>query len=435
LTAVEVGGVKPARVFGGLISSRWAFVALLTLVGVLNYLDREMPYILTQSIKHDLRLSDGALGFINGIGFLLIYALVGIPISRLSDRGVYGLVISASILFWSAMTALGGFAANGWQLALTRMGVAIGEAGSTPAAHAFITSRFELGRRGAALAMVSMAAPIGSTLGLMIGGLLNDALGWRAAFWIMGLPGVFLAIVVALTVKAPPRAEISARPASGPILRDALTLLRIPTFRRTVLAASVLAIGTNAQVVFSPAFLARTHHMSASEIGLRFGLVKGVLGVTGLIIAGVLCDRLSQRDVRWMLWLTAIAVTAVLPFTATAFLAGPTWISVSCIALANAVGLFYLGPTFSTIQTLAPPHLRALASAMLLFGVSTIGGVGPPLAGMVSDALHGSMGEASLGRALLFVPVMQLIGVGLFLFAAVDFRRDAEVTRAALDLP
>src|SRR5262249_37944948 len=150
---------------------RWAAVVLLTLVAILNYVDRFLPSVLAEPIKHDLALSDTAIGLINGFGFLVIYAVLGIPIARLADRGRQGVVIAACLGVWSAMTMLGGVALSGWQLALTRMGVAVGEAGSTPAAHAFIARSFPPARRAAPLAVLTLSAPLATMLALIAGGL------------------------------------------------------------------------------------------------------------------------------------------------------------------------------------------------------------------------------------------------------------------------
>lgn len=403
-------------------ASSWTLVSLLTLVGVLNYFDRELPFILAESIKRDLSLSDTQLGLINGFGFLLIYAAVGLPISRIADRGRHGLVLAVCIGTWSVMTSLGGMAANGWQLALARMGVAVGEAGSTPTAHAVIAHHFPPGRRGMPLGILSTAAAIGAMLGLIFGGYLNDAIGWRGTFILMGIPGLLIGALVLWKVPNPRMTGVQpGQP--GSMLAGCAQLLATRGFVALILAAGTMAVGTAGQVAFTPAFLMRTHGLSSSLIGLHYGLSKGALGIGGLVLAGVLIDRLSLRDVRWVLWLPAIAVTVALPCSVMAWHVEDATLAIALASITNAVGLFYLAPVFTAAQLLAPAHLRAMASAMALFSISVVSGVGPLAIGLVSDALNDSRGASALNAAMLLVPMMHLAGAALFVMAAGRFRQ------------
>lgn len=162
-------------------SRAWTAVVVLALVGTLNYVDRFLPGVLAEPIKKDLALSDTAIGVINGFGFLVVYAVVGILIARIADRGLFGTVIAGCLTLWGSMTMLGGAVQSGFQLALTRVGVAVGEAGSTPAAHAYVARNFAPDKRSAPLAVTTMAIPLASAASLLGGGLLAESLGWRAA--------------------------------------------------------------------------------------------------------------------------------------------------------------------------------------------------------------------------------------------------------------
>ena len=176
----------------------------------MNYVDRFLPAVLTEPIKADLSLSDTAIGVINGFGFLVVYAVIGIPIARLSDRGAFGAVISACLALWGTMTMLGGAVQSGFQLALTRVGVAVGEAGSTPAAHAYVARNFEPERRAAPLAVITMAIPLASAASLIGGGLLAQSLGWRTAFVVVGaLSVLFVPAVLLVLGRRQPRASWS----------------------------------------------------------------------------------------------------------------------------------------------------------------------------------------------------------------------------------
>lgn len=417
------GGGNDAGTADRSIYSSWSLVALLTAISVLNYFDRQLPVIAVESMKADLALSDSAIGFINGLGFLVVYAVLGLPISRFADRGLHGPVLTACIALWSVMTAVGGLVTSGWQLALARMGVAAGEAGGTPTAHAIVAERFAVERRGTPLAVISTAAPIGAMLGLILGGILNDTIGWRATFLVMLVPGGLLAL---LAYWALPRASIP-RPTHAPstMIADCRALFRVPSFVRLILAAATMATGTAAQVAFSPAFLIRAHGLSATEVGLKFGLLKGCLGIAGLVAGGFLIDRLSRRDMRWIVWLPALAVTMALPFSLSAWFIDDADLAITFVSIINAAGLFYLAPVFSAVQVLSPAHLRALASAVTLAAISIISGLGPLLVGIISDALRPHLGADALGRGMLLVPAMHAAGAVLFVALANPFKKAA----------
>ena len=216
----------------------WAAVVLLALVGTLNYADRFLPAVLAEPIKADLALSDTAIGVINGFGFLVVYAVLGIAIARIADRGAFGLVISSCLTLWGAMTMLGGAVQSGFQLALTRVGVAVGEAGSTPAAHAYVARNFPPERRAAPLAVITLAIPLASAASLIGGGLLAESVGWRTAFVVMGLISVLVAPVVIFVLG--PRQDMPVEP-QRPSERsaNAWDLLRKPSYLAIVSGAAL----------------------------------------------------------------------------------------------------------------------------------------------------------------------------------------------------
>ena len=181
--------VEPFRGRGLLI------LITLVLINVLNFIDRQLPYILVDSIRADLGLNDAQIGLMAGVAFAVVYSFAGLPLARLADRFGARWVITGALTFWSLATAASGFAHSFTHLILARIGVAAGEAGSTPAAHALISRVYPVTSRGIVLALFSLGVPIGSMLGLMLGGWINDAVGWRQAFFMVGLPGVVVAVV------------------------------------------------------------------------------------------------------------------------------------------------------------------------------------------------------------------------------------------------
>ena len=297
----------------------WAAVVLLAVVGTLNYADRFLPAVLAEPIKDDLALSDTAIGVINGFGFLAVYAVLGIAIARIADRGAFGLVISTCLTLWGAMTMLGGAVQSGFQLALTRVGVAVGEAGSTPAAHAYVARNFVPERRAAPLAVITLSIPLASAASLIGGGLLAQSLGWRTAFVVMGAISVLFAPLGA----SRPRAS-SGDAGRTPVGHEVQTakvwdLLKKPSFLAVVAGAACISFAGYSLTTFAPAYLIRTRGMSLGEVGVQYGVASGLTGILGLLIVGRVADRLSAKDPRWLLWLVAAMTAAMLPFSALAF--------------------------------------------------------------------------------------------------------------------
>ncbi len=165
-------------------------LGLLCVVYVVNFVDRQVLAILLQSIKRDLQLSDLQLGLLSGTAFGLFYATLGIPIARLADRFSRKGVIAISIAIWSGMTALCGSASGFAALLVYRVGVGVGEAGGSPPAHSIISDYFPPERRATALGIFSLGVPLGILVGFLAGGWLDQTLGWRLAFVVVGLPGL-----------------------------------------------------------------------------------------------------------------------------------------------------------------------------------------------------------------------------------------------------
>ncbi|MBU8826008.1 spinster family MFS transporter [Mycolicibacterium goodii] len=403
----------------------WAAVVVLALVGTLNYVDRFLPAVLAEPIKHDLELSDTAIGVINGFGFLIVYAVMGIAVARVADRGAFGAVVAGCLTLWGTMTMLGGAVQSGFQLALTRVGVAIGEAGSTPAAHAYVARNFVPQRRSVPLAVITIAIPLASTASLLGGGLLAQSLGWRTAFVIMGAVSVALAPLVLLVVGV--RQSLPAAPVTAVDKRATSwwNLLRKPSFLVVVAGTAFISAAGYSLTTFSPAFLMRTRGMSLGEVGVEYGLATGLIGVLGLLIVGRLADRLAERDPRWLLWIVVALTLLLLPASVLAFVVADRTLCVLFLALSYAIGTSYLAPSIAAVQRLVLPEQRATASAMFLFFNAVFGSVGPFVVGMLSDSLTADLGSQALGRALLLlVPAMQLIGALCYWAASRRYRRD-----------
>ena len=407
---------------------QWYVVILLTTVYVFNFIDRNILAILGQSIKEDLMISDTAFGFLGGIAFAIFYTFMGIPIARLADRKSRKTVLAVCLAIWSGMTAVCGLAQNFTMLLLARIGVAIGEAGGSPPSHSIISDLFPVSRRATALGIYALGIPIGSAVGFLAGGWINEIFGWRTAFFVVGIPGLLLALVVYLTIKEPPRG-FSERVAGGasprlddepPPVMDVLRLLWSKrSFRYMSIGGALHAFVGNGIGLYIPMMFQRSHGLGTGEIGTWL-FVLGFFGMAGTFGAGYLCDRLGDKDRRWYMWLPGIMTLLHVPFAAFTYLYHDPQIALMIYAIAYILGHGYLAPTFAMTQSLVPLRMRALAASILLFILNIIGlGLGPQITGILSDTINltTDFGVDSLRWAMVSVLVFNIISAVLYIMA------------------
>ena len=410
-------------------------LGLLLAVYVFNFVDRQILTILAEAIRIDLGLSDTALGFLGGIAFALFYTVAGIPIARWADRGTRRSIIALGLFVWSAMTAVTGLARSFTQLALARVGVGLGEAACSPPAHSLLSDYFPPERRGTAFSIYALGIPIGSAIGTFAGGWIKELFDWRTAFFVVGIPGVLLALVVRLTLREPPRGlseptqVVQPGEPLGVVLRF---MLKLRSFRHMSLAAALHAFYGYGAAFFIPVFMIRVHGFSEGELSTYLALISLFAGGAGTFLGGWLGDRLAPRDQRWYLWVPATATAIGIPFAACFYLWPDRYVALAFAVPATLLGTMYLGPTFAMAQGLAAPHMRALVSAMLLFIINLVGlGLGPQVVGLLSDLLKPDLGVESVRYALLWVV---LIGAAWstvhYLLAARTLRADLEQKNA-----
>jgi predicted MFS family arabinose efflux permease len=375
-------------------------LALLLLVNVVNFLDRQLPYILIDAIRGDLKLSDAQFGLMAGLPFAVVFSCCALVLARLSDRFSARVVLSGSLAFWSVATALSGLAQSFQHLVIARIGVAAGESGSMPAAHALIARIFPARNRASVYAVFSLAVPLGGTLGLMLGGWINDAMGWREAFLVIGLPGVVLAMIVWWAVPELP-AEVPAHRAAASFTTAVRHLFRLRSFAHTVAACVLFGVAYFAMTMFGPAFLMRVHGQTASQAGFALGLASGAGGVIGILGGGLLADWLGRKDARWRQFIPALGVALCAPAMLWAWLAVDVKTALVLLMLVHLLGLLCHAPTWANVQLLAPDDMRATATALVQFCILLVGAsVGPLSVGWVSDQLAPQLGVESLRYAL-----------------------------------
>jgi predicted MFS family arabinose efflux permease len=265
-------------------------LVILTLVYVFNFIDRQLLVILQEAIKKELELSDTQLGLLSGFTFALFYVTLGIPIARLADKGNRKNIVAMSLGLWSLMTAFSGLAHNFVQLLFARMGVGVGEAGGSPPAHAMISDYFPPGKRATALSIYSSGLYIGILIGFLMGGYLNQELGWRNAFFVLGIPGILFSLLVYATVKEPQRGATDSHSWAATEAQSLAHVLKLLYAKKTFVYLA-LASGLHVFCIYGlfnwePSFLSRLHGMKNSEIGVALGLIFGCTGAVGTYMGG-----------------------------------------------------------------------------------------------------------------------------------------------------
>jgi MFS family permease len=415
-------------------------LGLLLVIYTLNFLDRQIVNILAEPIKKDLGLTDTQLGALTGLAFAVVYTLLGIPIARFADRPSANrvVVIASALSVWSAFTALCGLAQNYYQLLAARIGVGVGEAGCTPPAHALISDKVAPEKRASALALYSMGVPIGSLLGLAIGGAIAATLGWRWGFILVGLPGLLLALITVLTLKEPrrlgaARAIAGAKP-TGSFLSAVRELSTKKAYWWACFAAAVISFLGYGQIAFLGSFYARVHHMPIGQIGLLLGLMIGISGVIGTFAGGQIADAAARRDTRAYMTVPAVAIVLGGPFFVAAMLSQDAMTSILLLAVPTALNSLWYGPVYAAVQSIVPPRLRATAVAIMLFIVNMIGlGLGPLTMGLVSDYFATTMGYGpaeGLRWAILTTGAVGIIALICFLMARRTIREELEAAKS-----
>ncbi|MDH3685987.1 MAG: MFS transporter [Myxococcales bacterium] len=405
-------------------------LGVLFVVYIFNFIDRQILSILLEPIKEELQVSDTAMGFLTGFAFAAFYTVAGLPIARLADKGTRRTIIAVGLAVWSAMTAAQGLTRVFWQLAIARVGVGVGEAACSPPAHSLIADYFPPERRATALAIYASGIHFGVLFGLLAGGWINEFFGWRVAFFVVGLPGILLAVLVRLTVREPERGQ--SEPGSQvkqeppPIGEVFEFLRRLPAFRHLAVASAFMAFAGYGLSTWTPAFLVRVHGMGTGEIGTWYGTITGVFGASGAFLGGWLTDRLGRTDARWYLWVPAIGAVIGIPFVF-GLLFWPDPHQALLLSIPSTVaGAMWLGPIFSMTQTLAHVRMRAVASAILLFVINIIGlGLGPQVVGILNDVLEPRFGVDAVRWSLASVVVVMSLWAGFhYLWAARTLRED-----------
>jgi len=373
-------------------------LALLLAVNLFNYIDRQVLYAVFPLVKSDLSLSDTALGLL-GSAFMLCYMLSAPLLGWIGDRASRVRLASGGLVFWSIATALAGFAPGYRTLLAARTAVGIGEASFGTVSPGLLADFFPRERRGRVLSWFYLAIPVGSALGYLLGGVLGQRFGWHAAFLVVGVPGLLLAVPLG-RLREPPRGGGSgeARQAPKEPDREYAALFRNRSFVCNTLAMAAMTFALGGLAQWLPSFLHRVHSLDVARGNALFGAITVLAGISGTMTGGWLGDRLQKKSARGYLLVSGWGLLIGTPIAAWAILAPTLSGCLTAIFLAEFFLFLNTGPLNTVIVNVTVPAVRAMAFAVNIFFIHALGdAVSPSLLGWFSD-LRG------LRSALLITP-------------------------------
>jgi MFS family permease len=402
--------------------ARSAYVALgvLTAINLLNYVDRYLVPPLVPDLEHAMGLTHEQAGWL-WPAFMVVYMLTAPVFGAWGDRGSRTRPIAIGVFIWAVATVLSGFARNYHQLFAARALVGVGEAAYVAIAPALLADCFPVNARGRVFAVLNMAIPVGAALGYVLGGLIGQHFGWRAAFFVCGAPGLVLAGAV-LWLKDPPRGAQEGSPAtsgthgrtgrlSGPVAVY-MSLLRRPPYMLLVLGYAAYTFGLGGLGFWMPTFLERVRGIPADQATTGFGAIVVVTGVLGTLVGGWLGDYCLKRSPQGYLWFSGAVTLAAAPVALLALAAPAPALYYPAVVVAELLLFMSTGPINAAIANIVSPLERASAIALSMFAIHLLGDVpSPPLIGHLSDV-------GSLAHAVLVVPVAVAIGGVVWLVCA-----------------
>jgi len=405
----------------------WALLVFLTLLNVLNFVDRQLIASLAPLLIADLGLSRAQIGLLVGFAFVVFYTVMGMALGTAADRFSRPRLIAAGLGLWSLMTAVSGLARSFLHLAIPRMLVGVGEATLTPAALSMLGDVFPARRLALASGVYYAGIPLGTALSLFVAGWIAPRYGWRACFYALGAVGLAL-VVVLLPLRDPRqlRRDGGHGPggaASGPSLGEiGRTLLRtvrdVPAFGLAI-AGGTLLVFASAAALHVITWLVEERGLPFARAAFTAGAIAAVAGFTGNMAGGWFADWCQRRWPAGRLWSLVVLTLGFAPFTAAFFLLPPDRPAFYvCWFVASASTTTYFGPLLAIVQATAPLRIRSTAVAFALLVMNLLGvGPGPWVTGMIGDA-------SSLTAGLLLSLAVGVSAIVPFALAARTYEDD-----------
>ena len=396
---------------------------ILTLVSACHIIDRGLPNILIEPVRAEFGLNDSQLGLFSGLAFAIAFSIAILPMGYLTDRTNRRNLLAGALVAWSLLTALTGMTRNFAQLIAVRFGIGLAEAGGSPLMMTMLSDMYPPQRRASAIGLLYMSGPIAGFVAAAAGGYLAAEHGWRSAFFIAGIPGLVLALLLVLTVREPPRGiwEAAASPAEKAAPRPRLSesfrhLVAKPALIGLIAAGTTMGLLNIALSAWMSSFFIRVHGLGLKETGLILGIGAGLCSLAAAPTMGWLADRLSPRNPRWplrLIWgagLIAMVLTELMLFTHS------LTIAIACFIFADMLRSGYTPPLYSMLMNHTPAPIRGGVMSVMQLSTNLVGfGLGPLVTGVLSDHFGGGTG---IRYALACVSLLFLLVAALLIAAS-----------------
>ncbi len=385
-------------------------IFVLTMMNLLNYLDRYVPSVVKDLFKHDLKLSDFETS-LPITGFVIVYMLSSMMFGALADRYPRKVLIAAGVALWSLATAMAAFATGFWTFMLARALVGVGEAAYATLAPALLSDFYPPARRNRILTIFYVAIPVGSAMGFILGGMFGQMYGWRAAFLICGLPGILMALL-ALWIRDPGRGRYDTDAGvTPPKWPEAIgLLLRNREYMLVVAGYTVVTFASGALADWFPTYLQRNRGMSIEMSGHYVGMSAVVGGLLGTITGGFLADRLKKWTRQSYMALSGWSMLLATIFGFFALTLQNAMSAVIMLFFAQFFLWFYNGPVNAMLTNCVPSALRVRAFAFTILLIHILGdAISPTIVGLASDYI-------GLQAAIQLVPIAMGMGAVIWLY-------------------
>ncbi len=417
-----------------LLEHKYFVLCVLGFVNLFNYMDRNLVSVLLEQIKVDMAFSDTQLGLLGGFSFALCYAIFGVLLGRVADKGNRVWLLSISMAAWSLASAMCGLVRNFFELFIARMGVGIGEAGCVPSAHSLISDYFGPKERAFAVSVFTGIGQIGTLIGIVAGASLAESYGWRNVFLIFGIPGVLIALLLFVLIKEPKRGQFDtcANTEDSKKKQPVKQLLKKNTVKLLLIAIPLFYFVIAGSGVWLPSYYIRAYGISIGEFGHTGGVASGLGMLLGTFAGGWIVSYLIRIDRRWEFWLPALASLLSIPLYIGVLTASNINLSFTCLFAATFTLGTGMGSSMSALHIVADVHVRATAIGLMLLSTSLIAyGLSPLFIGYGSDVLlqnhwASSDGE-SLKLALMASLFASLLAALLFFIASHTAKKDLEL--------
>ncbi len=391
---------------------------------LVHNLDRSVVHILLNPIRVEFGLNDTQLGFMSGLAFAISYGIVGIPLGYLIDRVKRTLLLGILVLTWSGLTFASGFAVSFLTLCIARIFVGMAEAGGTPAVLALISDTFDYKKRTTAVGIAYVGTPLGILIGLGVGGTIADLYGWRMAFLIVGLPGVVLAFLIMLTIREPKRGStdkhVSESPGKALTLRQTGRFIREhPALLHTLIAATLASAVASIFAVWLPSYLIRHFEVSVGDVAPWLALSGGIFGIAGALISSRIADYFARESLARLALFLAFCIGMLCPFIILSLLGRTIVVAYIFNGLFGFFVPSYVACLHSLMLSLTSATARGLVMSISAVLMNLVGyGLGPSLAGVLSDVFASLGSSDPLRNALIVMSLLGMWAAGHVLWAA-----------------